>query len=153
MNREGMSTIVKTVTGPVKVLIFLYGINVVLFGHLTPGGGFAGGVVLAGSYVLLMLAYGRRYAERNMPIPLASRLDCIGALLFALIAALGLIFWGCLFVNFIYQKYLAGEAFELVSAGNIPLSNIAIGLKVWASLFLVVFALSRFGKDLKGGTG
>ena len=53
---EGMTIIVKTVSSWVKVLIIVFGIYIVLFGHLTPGGGFAGGVILASSYILLMLA-------------------------------------------------------------------------------------------------
>lgn len=32
---KGMTLIVKTISGWVKVLIFLFGINVILFGHLT----------------------------------------------------------------------------------------------------------------------
>jgi len=37
---KGMTIIVKTIGSWVKVLIFLFGIYIVLFGHLTPGGGF-----------------------------------------------------------------------------------------------------------------
>ncbi|MBN1509281.1 MAG: hypothetical protein JW955_20720 [Sedimentisphaerales bacterium] len=144
---KGMTIIVKTISGWVKVLIFLFGINVILFGHLTPGGGFAGGVILAASYVLLMLAFGREFVEKNLPIPLASRLDCLGAFLFATVAILGSVFGGTFFVNFLYQRYLPGHALDLVSAGTIPLSNLAIGLKVGASLFLVIFALSAFRRD------
>ena len=141
---KGMTIIVKTVSSWVKVLIVLFGIYIILFGHLTPGGGFAGGVILAGSYVLLMLAFGREFAEENLSLPAASKLDCVGAFLFALIAILGLVFGGSFFVNFLYQKYLPGEALNLISAGTIPLSNLAIGLKVSASLFLVILILSIF---------
>jgi multicomponent Na+:H+ antiporter subunit B len=139
---KGMTVIVKTVASWVKVLIFLFGINIVLFGHLTPGGGFAGGVILASSYVLIMLAFGREFAEENLPLPLASKLDCLGAFMFALIAILGVVFGGSFFLNFLFQKYLPGQALHLVSAGIIPLCNIAIGLKVGASLFLVILVLS-----------
>ncbi|MEN6424247.1 MAG: MnhB domain-containing protein [Phycisphaerales bacterium] len=150
---KGMTVIVKTISGWVKVLIFLFGINVILFGHLTPGGGFAGGVILASSYVLLMLAFGREFVEKNLPISLASRLDCLGAFLFAVVALLGLVFGGSFFVNFLYQKYLPGQPLHLVSAGTIPLSNIAIGLKVGASLFLAIFALSVCHKDFQRPDG
>jgi len=146
---KGMTVIVKTISGWVKVLIFLFGINIILFGHLTPGGGFAGGVILASSYVLLMLAFGRQFVEKNLPIPVASKLDCLGAFMFALVAILGIAFGGSFFVNFLYQKYLPGKALHLISAGTIPLSNIAIGLKVGASLFLAIFALSVFCKDFR----
>jgi len=147
---SGMTVIVKTVSSWVKVLIFLFGIYIILFGHLTPGGGFAGGVILASSYVLLMLAFGKSFVQKNLPMSIASRLDSLGAFLFAVIAVLGLVFGGTFFVNFLYQKYLPGQPFELVSGGTIPLSNIAIGLKVGASLFLVIFALTAFRYDGSG---
>jgi multicomponent Na+:H+ antiporter subunit B len=62
--------------------------------------------------------------------------------MFAFIAILGLVFGGSFFLNFLFQKYLPGQALHLVSAGIIPLCNIAIGLKVGASLFLVILVLS-----------
>ena len=145
---KGMTIIVKTVSSWVKVLIFLFGIQIILFGHLTPGGGFAGGVILASSYVLLMLGFGREFVEKNLSLPVTSKLDCLGAFLFILIAILGLAYGGSFFANFLYQKYLPGQALNLISAGTIPLSNIAIGLKVGASLFLVILTLSIFRADM-----
>ena len=137
---KGMTIIVKTISSWVKVLIFVFGIYIILFGHLTPGGGFAGGVILASSYVLLMLAFGREFVQKDLPLALDSKLDCLGAFMFAMIAILGFVFGGAFFVNFLVDKY--GRPLDLLSAGTIPLSNIAIGLKVGASLFLVIFILS-----------
>jgi multisubunit Na+/H+ antiporter MnhB subunit len=144
-NLKGMTVIVKTIASWVKVLIFLFGIYIVIFGHLTPGGGFAGGVILAASYVLLMLAFGREFAEENLSLPWASKFDCAGALLFAAVALFGLCYGAASFFwNFLWSKYEIGEPLKLLSAGTIPLSNIAIGLKVGASLFLVILTLSTF---------
>ena len=143
----GMTIIVKTISSWVKVLIIVFGIYIILFGHLTPGGGFAGGVILASSYILLMLAFGRKMVEENLSLKAASKLDCVGALLFAAIAIAGLFFGGSFFVNFLHQTYLPGKPLGLISAGTIPLSNIAIGLKVGASLFLVILMLSVFRMD------
>jgi len=150
---KGMTIIVKTISCWVKMLIFLFGIYIVITGHLTPGGGFAGGVIIAGSYVLLMLAFGREFAEENLSLRWASRFDCIGALLFAFVAIFGLIIGGSFFVNVLFQQHLLpSKAFELVSAGTIPFSNIFIGLKVGASLFLAVLMLSMFRPNhLRGG--
>jgi multisubunit Na+/H+ antiporter MnhB subunit len=141
---KGMTVIVKTISSWVKVLIVLFGIYIIIFGHLTPGGGFAGGVILASSYVLLMLAFGRELVQKNLPLKLSSKLDCIGAFAFGMIAILGFVFGGAFFVNFL-SRY--GEHFHLISAGTIPLSNIAIGIKVGASLFLIIFILSMFRRD------
>jgi len=137
---QGMTIIVKTISSWVKVLIVLFGIYIILFGHLTPGGGFAGGVILASSYVLLMLAFGGEFVKKDLPLSLVSKLDCLGAFMFIMIAVLGLVFGGAFFVNFLVEKY--GQPLHLLSAGTIPFSNIAIGLKVGASLFLVIYSLS-----------
>ena len=42
---NGMTIIVKTISSWVKILIFLFGIYIILYGHISPGGGFAGGVI------------------------------------------------------------------------------------------------------------
>ena len=55
---KGMTVIVKKTTQLIAGMVFLYGIYVIIHGHLTPGGGFAGGVILAGSFILLILAFG-----------------------------------------------------------------------------------------------
>ena len=127
--------------------VCLFGIYIIFFGHLTPGGGFAGGVILASAYVLIMLAFGREEAEKSLSLPFTSKLDCVGALLFIAIALFGLTYGAAsFFVNFFQQEFLAGKdtALNLVSAGTIPLANIAIGIKVGASLFLVILVLSAF---------
>jgi multisubunit Na+/H+ antiporter MnhB subunit len=144
---QGMTIIVKTISSWVKVLIVLFGIYIILFGHLTPGGGFAGGVILASSYVLLMLAFGGEFVKKDLPLSLVSKLDCLGAFMFIMIAILGLVFGGAFFANFLFDKY--GQPLHLLSAGTIPFSNIAIGLKVGASLFLVIFSLSAYHKSAK----
>ena len=103
--KPGMSVIVKTVASWVKILVILFGVYIILFGHLTPGGGFAGGVIIAGSYILLMLAYGKDFVQENFTEKLASRLDSAGAIMFIVIALLGFLYGGGMFFNnFIYQN-------------------------------------------------
>ena len=59
----GMTLIVKTITRLLFGFIILYGVSIVLYGHLTPGGGFAGGVILACGFILLVLSFGRDAAQ------------------------------------------------------------------------------------------
>jgi len=142
MADKGMTPIVKTITGWVKGFIMLFGIYIVLYGHLTPGGGFAGGVIIAMVFVLLTLAYGKEEALRRFRIGVASELDSVGALMFLVIAILGIAgtLGGKFFTNYI-AKANPGTPFALFSAGTIPLCNIAIALKVSSSLFLVFILL------------
>lgn len=138
---NGMSLIVKTVTRWVKVFIFLFGAYIVITGHLTPGGGFAGGVIIACSYILLTLAFGKQFASRHLSTPAAHDLDSSGSLLFLAVACLGLGTSGVFFANYLERRF-PGRAFHILSAGTIPISNIAIGVKVAASLFLIFMILS-----------
>ena len=65
--------------------------------------------------------------------------DTFGATLFLLVALLGYCA-GNFFSNFLPHS----GNFKLISAGTIPLSNIAIGIKVAACLLGVFLALSVF---------
>ena len=138
---KGMTLIVKTVTRWVKVFIFLFGVYIVITGHLGPGGGFAGGLIIACSYILLTLAYGKDFALGRLKLGAAHGLDSSGSLLFLLIALLGLGYGGTFFANFLHKRY-PGLEFRLLSSGTIPLANIAVGLKVASSLFLVFVILA-----------
>jgi len=50
-------------------LIQVFGLYIVLHGHLSPGGGFSGGVVLAISMVLFSLVFGRRATMKMLINP------------------------------------------------------------------------------------
>ena len=139
MSREhdkGMSVIVKTITRLTVGLILLYGIYIVSHGHVSPGGGFAGGVIIALSFIHIMLAYGKEVALKKLSKSTASLFESIGGILFLTIALLGFT-GGYFFLNFISK----GKPFKLFSAGIIPLCNIAICLKVGAGLFAIFVAL------------
>jgi multicomponent Na+:H+ antiporter subunit B len=121
--------------------IFLLGVYVVLHGHLTPGGGFAGGVLIAGAFVLQILAFGsdeRRSRALNWN---ATVFESLGLSLFWFLALLGLIEGVPFFVNVI-TKSNPGLPYRLFSAGIIPLCNVAIGIEVAAGLFFVFMCLA-----------
>ncbi|HDN85557.1 MAG TPA: hypothetical protein ENG47_07385, partial [Candidatus Aerophobetes bacterium] len=126
-----MSVIVKTVAKFVVPPIVLFGIYMVLHGHLTPGGGFPGGVIIASSFILLTLAFGREVAFQKLKRSTASLLESIGGLIFLSLALLGIGFGGWFFLNFLPK----GQPLRILSAGFIPLANIAIGIKVGGGIF------------------
>ena len=140
---SGMSPIVKTVTRWVSPFILAFGIYVALTGHLTPGGGFPGGVIIAGCFILLMLAYGKDKVYGLFNLKSASVTDSLASLSFLCMGLLGYVFGGGFLTNFI-QSGLPGRAFGLLSGGNMPIINIAIGFKVGGSLFVVFAYLALF---------
>ncbi len=135
---KGMSLIVRTVTTIIIGFIFIYGVYIILHGHLTPGGGFAGGVIVAGALILRILAFGSEPADEKKSETRTSVFESAGALLFIGIALTGMIVAGTFFLNFLPK----GVALNLWSAGIIPFCNIAIGIKVGAGLFSIFLALA-----------
>jgi len=144
----GMSELVKTVCVAVEEFIFVFGCYLVIYGHLSPGGGFAGGVILAAVFILIMLAFGKERILKIMPRKRAAFIESLGALLFLAVAWAGLYISGIFFRNFIPSS--AAGHFKLMSGGTILIYNIAIALKVMAGLFLVFFVLSITRVILEG---
>lgn len=137
---HGMTAIVKTVARGMAGMIFLYGIYIVLHGHLTPGGGFAGGVMLAAAFILVSLAKGAPQAASEARKEHASAAESLGILTFWVLAMAGLI--GGTF--FVYNFVTKGRPFRLFSGGFIPLSNIAIGVEVGGALLVIFTMLTVF---------
>ena len=151
----GMGVTVKTVTRWLKGPILLFGIYLVLYGHITPGGGFGGGVVIASAFILITLASGERASLQLFGKGVASRLDSVGLLTFLALGWLGTAWAGAYFFsNFISTPEAA--QFTLLSGGIMPIANLALGLKVASALFLVFTLLTAFQimeqgmKDLPG---
>jgi len=133
---KGMTIIVQNMARLISSFVMLYGIYVLCTGHLAPGGGFAGGVILMGGVVMLVLAFGTEEARQVAIERRCHTLDGFGALAFALVAVFGFLAGG-FFVNFLPK----GRVHEFLSGGTILASNIAIGLKVSAGLIGVFLAL------------
>lgn len=115
--------------GPVMVL----GAYVVAHGHLTPGGGFSGGVVVAGALLLAYAGGQGLRLRRAGSTTLLEGAEALGAAGFLALALAGLIAAGTLLKNFL----ALGTSGMLLSAGTIPVGNVAVGLEVAGAVALV----------------
>jgi multicomponent Na+:H+ antiporter subunit B len=138
---DGLSVIVQVVTRWILVLIVVYGLAVAAFGHLTPGGGFAGGVVIACGFVLATLAFGGRTGPARAFHRRVAQLEAAGALAFLGVAAFG---WTI--GHFMQAWTPRGSDFTLASAPFLVLLNLAILLKVGAGLFAGFMVLVLFDR-------
>ena len=124
---RGASEILETGAGLLFPLILLLGTYIFLHGHLTPGGGFQGGVVIATGFLLLLLS-GRVKALNHLVMNLVE--SVFGAAYLA-VGVLGLVLAG----GFLDPRFLPlGNFGSLLSAGAIPIIYSLIGLKVGAEL-------------------
>jgi len=144
----GMSKIVKTIANISFPLVIIYGLYVIAHGHLTPGGGFQGGAVVASGCVLILVAHGSSWIFTKIKESHLSILESLGALGFISLA-LGGIFTGTMFftnflkgTNFLFGTIPTSGAANINTGGTIPLMNFAVGLKVIAGLFVIVLVMA-----------
>jgi len=107
-------------------LLLVVGLYIIVHGHLTPGGGFQGGVILAAAFFVTLLARPAR-GFSHAGISLIEGLAGAGFILLGLWAlyAEG---------DFLKPLFGTGVMGELISAGSLPLLSMAVGLKVGAEL-------------------
>lgn len=115
-------------------LIAVFGAYVVLFGHLSAGGGFQGGAIIATGVAFFMLA---RVAT-SLPLDQFSAVESLAGLGVIALGLAGLVWAG----GFLDPRILPpGEFGALISGGAIPIFSLLLGVKVAAELSVV---LERF---------
>lgn len=121
--------------------IFMLGVYIFMNGHLTPGGGFQGGAVMATGVVLMIMA------KPNIKFnhKLLALLESISGVGFVFIGVLGVL----LAAGFLDNRLLPmGEFGTLLSAGVIPIIYILIGLKVGSELTNILGSLKETQNEI-----
>jgi energy-converting hydrogenase B subunit I len=147
-----MSKIVRTITSITFPFILIYGLYVITHGHLTPGGGFQGGAIVASGLAMLVVAFGSKWTFGKIKEKNLTLLESLGAICFILVALLGLGFGSNqFFYNFIAKMptmlfgtavSFGNTAANIDTGGVLPLMNFAVGLKVIAGLFAIVLVMA-----------
>lgn len=147
MHKE-MSKIVKVVADFLYVFTITFGFYVIMHGHLTPGGGFQGGAIVASAFAMLIAAYGLKSLNFLLNEKTFSILENFGAIMFLSIALFGI--GTTFFYNFLAnsESFLFGNPIEfgpnsgdINTAGVLPLMNIAVGLKVFSGIGVVLLVM------------
>ena len=129
--------IVKTITRLIIPFIQLYGIFIILHGHLSPGGGFSGGAILGASIILYGLSFGLDKASKKLSHETSSIIETTGILWYIVLGLVG-IFMGGFFLTNRAAGFPMGEVGRVISSGMIALITLGIGAKV-ASTMITLF--------------
>jgi len=131
------SEIVETATELLLPMVIMFGIYVFMNGHLSPGGGFQGGAIIASGTMFLLLALPKSQLSRLM----ISITESLSGFAYLVIGVLGVLFAG----GFLDNRFMGlGQYGDLFSAGAIPLIYTLVGLKVGFELSAV---LDHFRKE------
>jgi multicomponent Na+:H+ antiporter subunit B len=112
-------------------MIFTFGGYVIVNGHLSAGGGFQGGAIVASAVMLMLLARPRS----TLNVALLSVVESLAGVIYVCIGILGLVLAG----GFLDARFLPrGEFGAFFSAGAIPLISALLGVKVGAELSVII---------------
>lgn len=132
--RTHLLEVVTTKIGPI---VLLFGFYVMLYGHLSPGGGFQGGVIIASGIVFLALGNPQEGTSVLSRPAILGGIETISFLLFVLVAMSGVFF----------DKGFFGNPLALTASPQwfIIIMNMIIGMKVGASISFMCIAMMGGG--------
>jgi len=127
------SSIVRSGSKLLFPAIILLGVYVFVHGHLSPGGGFQGGTIVATGFLLMLLAYKDFSVSHNV----LSFVESFAGIFFVLFGLAGFIGGGTFLENFMP----VGTMNDLFSGGIIPIVYILVGFKVAAELTGLIYTV------------
>ena len=130
-----MDIIIRTISKGIFPFIVIFGVFVLFHGHITPGGSFPGGAIIATGFALVAIVFGLKRAER-----LASEksLHIIEGFVATILIVL------LVYESFIREHIgISGNMFSVFSAYEILSLNIVGGLMVVCALTLIVFLMMK----------
>lgn len=125
------SVVLRCVATVIIPLIMMFGIYVILNGHLSPGGGFSGGAIIGSALILYSSAFGYDRIHAFLPFRTATAISCTALLVYA--ASKGYSFFTG--ANHLHSFITVGNIGSIFSAGFIPLLNICVGSTVTITMY------------------
>ena len=116
---------------PLLPVILLFGVYVILNGHLSPGGGFSGGAVLGGGLILASLVLGEERMEELLPSRRTTHLTALCLLAYAVMKGYSFFTGG----NHVGPDVPKGNPGDLFSGGLILPLNICVGIIVACTMY------------------
>jgi len=123
-------------------IILLFGTYVMIYGHLSPGGGFQGGVIIASGVLLLLISH----KAFEVPHSVIVALETFAGVSYVLIGLIGLLVLDVFLGNFLPHDI--SQMGLLLSGGIIPLVYIIVGIKVGSEMSMIVQNLIQRDHDV-----
>ncbi len=130
-NYRGPDPVLSTLGRSLLPVILLFGVYVVVNGHLSPGGGFSGGAVLGAGLILASLVLGEEEMDRLLPQRTMSRATTLALLAYGLMKGYSF-FTGA---NHLGGEIPKGTPGAILSGGLILPLNLCVGVIVACTMY------------------
>ena len=108
-------------------LTMVYMCYIILHGHLSPGGGFQGGVLVVGVILMLYFANGFQATAEAISFNTLHEAEGVASVAYVALALMGIAAGAQFCENILYQS---GNIGDLYSGGTIFWMNLTVGIKV-----------------------
>jgi len=136
--------IIKTLTRVLAPFLQLYALYVIAHGHYSPGGGFQGGVILAASFILMVISFGLDMARRRLSEKVDIIFLCLGLIIYSGTGALCLALGGN-FLDYRELTKLLPVTIAKARALGILFVETGVGFGVMAVMTSLVYDISSGG--------
>lgn len=134
--------ILKRVAAIILPLMFIYGIYVILHGHVSPGGSFAGGIIVGLSFIAFSTIYGLEKGQAKLPEKVLTWTESYGTLWYGIMGMVG-IFKGVPFLANKLAGFDLGVPGTLSSGGLISLLGLGVGIRVASTMVTLFFTMKE----------
>ena len=126
------NTILKEISKIMIPIIQVFGIYVIFFGHLSPGGGFAGGTIIGSSFILYRVAFGKQQAKVKLKYTALLKTMCYALIMYGILKGYSFITGGGNIHGF---NIPLGRPGSIFSGGFLLPLNIAVGCIVAITIY------------------
>lgn len=114
--------------------IQVFGIYIILYGHLSPGGGFAGGTIVGSSLILYRIIFGKEKARKRLNYNSLMKLICGSLIFYGLLKGYSFITGGA---HLNAPQLPLGNPGTILSGGYLLPLNISVGLIVTVTIYIL----------------
>jgi multicomponent Na+:H+ antiporter subunit B len=132
--------VLKRVAAFLLPFIQMYGLYVIFHGHVSPGGSFAGGLVMGLAFIAFVTIYGLERGRAKLPENVTTLAESYGTLWYGLMGMVG-IFKGAPFLANKLAGVDLGVLGALSSGGLISLIGLGVGIRVASTMITLFFAM------------
>ena len=130
---------------PFALVFMLY---IIFHGHLSPGGGFQGGVLFVAAVLLLYFGHGYEVTAKAVSFNLLHETEGLASVIYVALALMGIAAGAQFCQNILYTH---GNIGDLYSSGTIFWMNLTVGLKVVTGIGSITLMMLALVADRKGG--
>jgi multicomponent Na+:H+ antiporter subunit B len=124
--------ILNVVVGNLIPFIQIFGIYVIFHGHLSPGGGFAGGTIMGVSFILYRIVFGKEFAQNKLKFSSLIKFVTIGIFTYGLMKGYIFISGGS---DLHWPQPPLGNPGSILSGGFLLPLNIIVGTVVSVTMY------------------